>query len=225
MKVLANNFVYLSNIESSILQNLRYASSDNFVGCKISGYNANKVIIKEKAALRLKDVQKYLMGKGYTLVIYDAYRPRTAVQHFVKWSQNDDISTKKYYYPTLGKKTLFTKGYISLKSDHCKGYTFDLTIMPLQSSLKKISISERILKNGDKISFLDDGTLDMGTSFDCFHEASHHNSDLISETAKNNRKLLESTMQKFGFSTIDSEWWHYTLFDVKATEDYDFPIE
>ena len=225
MKVLANNFVYLSNIESSILQNLRYASSDNFVGCKINGYNANKVIVKEKAALRLKDVQKYLINKGYTLVIYDAYRPRTAIQHFIKWSQNDDISTKKYYYPTLDKKTLFAKGYISLKSDHCKGYTFDHTIMPLQSSLKKISISERILKNGDKISFLDDGTLDMGTSFDCFHEASHHNSDLISEVAKNNRKILESTMQKFGFSTIASEWWHYTLSDVDDAEDYDFPIE
>lgn len=225
MEFLTNNFVYLSEIEPSILQNLRYASSDNLIGHNLRGYNANKVILKEKAALRLKDVQKYLLGKGYTLVIYDAYRPQRAVQHFVEWSQNNDISTKNYYYPTLDKKILFAKGYISLKSNHCKGYTVDLTIMPIQSSLKRISVSERLLKNGDKISFLDDGTLDMGTSFDCFHEASHHNSDLISEASKDNRKILEDTMRKFGFSTIDVEWWHYTLSDIDGTEDYDFPIE
>ena len=101
MKTLANNFVYLSDIEPSIVQNLRYASSDNLVGCKINGYNANKVIIKEKAALRLKEVQKYLMQKGYTLVVYEAYRPQRAIQHFVEWSQNDDLSTKKSLLPDL----------------------------------------------------------------------------------------------------------------------------
>ena len=36
---------------------------------------------------------------------------------------------------------------------------------------EKNSVSERILKNGDRISILDYNTLHMGTGFDCFHEA------------------------------------------------------
>lgn len=35
-----------------------------------------------------------------------------------------------------------------------------------------------------------DNTVDMGTGFDLFHEASHHGSKLISEDATNRREML-----------------------------------
>ena len=219
------DFVYLSDIDPTIKQSVRYATSENFTGQKVDGYNAEKIIIKREAALRLKKVQEYFQTKNYTLVIYDAYRPQRAIQNYITWAENSDISTKEHYYPTLDKSVLFEKGYICKTSNHCKGYTADLTIMDLNSSLHAIKISTRILKNSEKISFLDDGTLDMGTSLDCFHEASHHGSDLISNKAKINRKLLEDTMDKFGFTTIESEWWHYTLKGTENSEDYDFPID
>lgn len=224
-KLLDADFVYLSDIDPTIKQSVRYATSENFTGQKVNGYNSEKIIIKREAALRLKKVQEYFVEKNYTLVIYDAYRPQKAVQNFIIWAGNSDISTKERYYPTLDKNVLFEKGYICKTSDHCKGYTADLTIMNLKSSLHAVKMSTRILKNNEKISFLDDGTLDMGTSFDCFHVASHHGSNLISDTAKTNRKFLEDTMDKFGFTTIENEWWHYTLQGTENSEDYDFSID
>lgn len=226
MSLLADaDLLELSEIDPTIKQSPRYATNENFTGKKVDGYNVKKIVIKRKAALKLKQVQEYFQKYGYTLVIYDAYRPKRAVKNFVRWSKNKDISTKKRYYPTLDKSVLFEKGYICETSSHCKGYTADLTIMQLGKPLQEVNIKERTLKNKEKISFLDDGTVDMGTSFDCFHEASHHNSDLVNEVAQKNRKFLEDTMHKFGFTTIKEEWWHYTLKDTDSSEDYDIPIE
>ena len=53
--------------------------------------------------------------------------------------------------------------------------------------------------------------LDMGTSFDHFGpEAAHDFKDLSAEVIAN-RKLLKTVMQKNGFRTFASEWWHYNL--------------
>ena len=49
-------------------------------------------------ALVQADVKKL----GYSLVVYDAYRPQRTVDSFVAWSKNDsDVTMKDYYYPTL----------------------------------------------------------------------------------------------------------------------------
>ena len=76
---------------------------------------------------------------------------------------------------------------------------------------------------------MEDRTVDMGTSLDCFHEASWHNSDLISDSAQKNRKILKDAMLTFGFLAVDNEWWHYTFKDTdkdnETKEDYDFPVE
>ena len=94
-KVLPNSFVYLSSIDPTIQKSIRCASTENFSGNVVRGYeNAKDVIIKEKAARQLKEVQAYMRSQGYTLVIYDAYRPRRAVEYFVEWSKNADTSTQ-----------------------------------------------------------------------------------------------------------------------------------
>ncbi len=58
---------------------------------------------------------------------------------------------------------------------------------------------------------LDGTSLDMGTDFDFFGPRAHHDhTDLPSEVLKN-RKLLKETMERFGFWSIRTEWWHYNL--------------
>lgn len=58
--------------------------------------------------------------------------------------------------------------------------------------------------------------LDMGTSFDHFGpEAAHDFKDLSAEVISN-RKLLKSIMQKNGFKTFASEWWHYNLVNASS---------
>lgn len=52
--------------------------------------------------------------------------------------------------------------------------------------------------------------MDMGTSFDHFGEESFHSAQNISPLAIQNRKLLKAELEKFGFKSITSEWWHYS---------------
>ncbi len=56
---------------------------------------------------------------------------------------------------------------------------------------------------------LDGSEVDMGTDFDHFGKEAHHAYKDLSETTLNNRKLLRETMNKHGFRTIRTEWWHY----------------
>jgi len=115
---------------------------------------------------------KLLQPLGFSLLLYDGYRSPEAVQDFVTWASSSDYSQKAYYYPTISdKKELFEKGYIAEKSSHMLGKTLDLTIIPISSSLQAIEAQSRVLSNGDEILYLNDGSLDMGTSFDLFHPA------------------------------------------------------
>src|SRR5436309_742906 len=76
---LPTDFVYVDQIDNSIIQNLRYASSDNFMGTALDGYNTNRAILTKEAALALKKANDKFKSDGYVAVIYDAYRPQRAV--------------------------------------------------------------------------------------------------------------------------------------------------
>ena len=53
--------------------------------------------------------------------------------------------------------------------------------------------------------------LDMGTDFDFFGKKAYHDNLDLPETIIRNRKLLKETMEKNGFWSIRTEWWHYNL--------------
>ncbi len=60
--------------------------------------------------------------------------------------------------------------------------------------------------------------LDMGTDFDNFTDTAHHSFLQLPETVLENRKLLKTTMEKYGFKALSTEWWHYSF---PNTRDYD----
>jgi len=53
--------------------------------------------------------------------------------------------------------------------------------------------------------------LDMGTDFDFFGKRAYHDNLNLPKNILNNRKLLKETMEKYGFWSIRTEWWHYNL--------------
>lgn len=55
------------------------------------------------------------------------------------------------------------------------------------------------------------GHVDMGTDFDHFGKEAHHSNSSLSPTVLGHRKLLRETMEKHGFKTIKTEWWHYNF--------------
>ncbi|WP_291866469.1 M15 family metallopeptidase [Maribacter sp.] len=53
--------------------------------------------------------------------------------------------------------------------------------------------------------------LDMGTDFDFFGKKAYHDNYNLPKNILDNRKLLKETMEKYGFWSIRTEWWHYNL--------------
>jgi D-alanyl-D-alanine dipeptidase len=145
-----------------------------------------------------------LNNSGYSLKIYDAYRPQRSVNHFINWSKNQSDTLKKsYFYPNILKSNLFDLGYIATNSSHSRGSTVDITLVEISSGKE----------------------IDMGSAYDFFGLESSHDYENISITQKNNRKLLFDVMTKNGFSSYPKEWWHYTLIDEPfPTTYFDFII-
>lgn len=151
-----DGFVFVRDIEPSIIESLRYATNENFIGYPLLGYKPDSsAILTKKAAENLAKVQKYLLEKGYSLVIYDAYRPDKTVKQFGEWVRNEQTSGEQSkYYPFLQKSDLMTKGYLSSTSGHSRGSTVDLTIIELGKAVKPVEPQERQLADGRVILYL-----------------------------------------------------------------------
>ena len=81
---LPKGFVYLREVDPTIVQDIRYAGSHNFVGRPIKGYLAAECILSEPAAYALKAVQGKLAAKNLALI--------------------DRLSTPWKRFATLGKR-------------------------------------------------------------------------------------------------------------------------
>lgn len=58
---------------------------------------------------------------------------------------------------------------------------------------------------------LDGCFVEMGSDYDYFGRAAHIDNYNFSKEILANRKLLFEGMRKFGFSTIRTEWWHFSF--------------
>lgn len=199
-----SDFVLLSDYVPSVIQEIRYFSTYNFIGDKIDGYEQPVAIITKEAARALKAVSNELNVKGYRLKIFDAYRPATAVKHFVLWGIEDlDQRMKPFFYPDLEKTMLFELGYIASKSSHSRGSTVDLTLLDMETGKE----------------------VDMGSPFDFFNEVSHPDYKGVTDEQYGNRMLLQNAMVKYGFAPFDYEWWHFTLENEPYPDTYfEFPV-
>ena len=81
---LPRGFVYLRDRDPTIVQDIRYAGSHNFVGRPITGYLAAECILSVSAANALGTVQRMLTEKSLSLIVWDCYRPKRAVDDFLE---------------------------------------------------------------------------------------------------------------------------------------------
>ena len=214
-------FVDLTKAVPSLVTSARYASSENFLGHVVPGYEHHRFVMTREAAAALGKAQELASAQGYTLVVYDTYRPQRSVNAFMAWSDDPtDQARKAHYYPHVDKARVFELGYVAEKSGHSRGSTVDLTLLPLGSTLSPVTVSQRTLLDGREVPFLDDGTLDMGTSFDLFDQSSHYENDLVAEEYKARRTLLKNIMEAAGFKNYAEEWWHFTLKNEPFPESY-----
>ena len=187
-------FVYVNTLIPDLVVDLRYFTTNNFMGMQVDGYEANVAILSKEAATALAKAADELREMGYVIKIYDGYRPQMAVDHFVRWAKTKDQRNKQDYYPTLSKPSLFPT-YIARKSGHSKGSTIDMTICYKDTKEE----------------------VDMGGHFDYFGPPSHpsftgkYPGGEVTQEHKKNRMMLREVMVRHGFKPYDSEWWHFTL--------------
>jgi D-alanyl-D-alanine dipeptidase len=223
-----SSFVALDEVDPTILQDMRYATSYNFVGRRIDGYREPLCILTRRAARRLKRAQDALREDGYSLKVYDCYRPQRAVDHFVRWSQNGSRRMKREFYPRVDKSRLFDDGYIARRSGHSRGSTVDLTLVELPADPQPVWTRREFGLTpctAPRRRRYPDNSVGMGTSYDCFDTRSHTLDRRIKGRARRNRLLLKRTMDDAGFEPYEKEWWHFTLRDERYADRYfDFPV-
>jgi D-alanyl-D-alanine dipeptidase len=223
---LPEGFVYLSEVDPTIIQEMRYATAYNFVGEQIDGYDEAECVLTREAARALAQVQADLRPRRMSLKVYDCYRPQRAVDHFVRWIrlvdrpgyEGDDEAMKEAFFPAVEKRRLFREGYIARRSGHSRGSTVDLTVVRLPHTPRATyPRPPAALPRCDAPAVggpggrLDEGDLDMGTAYDCFTPLSMTDSPAVSDVARSNRRLLRDAMSRRGFRNYPQEWWHFTL--------------
>ena len=201
---LPEGFCYAHEVIPDVILDIRYAGTHNFVGDPIDGYEAPFAILTNEAAAALKEAADEFRSLGYRIMIFDAYRPQSAVRHFVRWSEiKDDMRMQAEFYPEYKKKSLLVdQGYIARNSAHCRGSAIDMTITDM-----------------------DGNPLDMGTGFDYFGKLAWHGAKGISGEQTENRNLLRSVMEKHGFKAYEKEWWHYRLVKEPFKDGFNFPVK
>nr|WP_042238661.1 M15 family metallopeptidase [Legionella oakridgensis] len=218
MFALPNNFVYLHDVAPNIIEDMRYAGNNNFVGTPIPGYLAPRCILTRAAAIQLQKAQLAIARQGYRLKVYDCYRPQMAVNAFNLWSKDlNDTRMKQRFYPHEPKKTLFDKGYIALYSGHSRGSTVDITLIKTSNANKTNQKNDNLGKNHP---------IDMGTPFDYFDKSAHVFYRGLSKQQLKNRMLLRTLMMTYGFKPYPKEWWHFTLDNEPYPHTYfNFPVK
>lgn len=195
--VLAQNipkgFASIENMLPSMVLELRYGTTENFMGRVVDGYQQPKAVLTQPTLAALQKAQSQFKKHGLGIKLFDGYRPQRAVNDFVAWSkQSNDTLKKAYYYPALPKDTLFDAGYIAKRSGHSRGSTVDITLIHLEGSVKGTEV-------------------DMGSPWDFFGPISWTDSPEINDEQRTHRKLLQSVMIESGFRPYAKEWWHFTL--------------
>jgi zinc D-Ala-D-Ala dipeptidase len=200
------DFVSLSEICPDIIVQASYSSAHNFTGEIVAGYKAQKAFLAKAPAAALCEVQKAALTNGFSLKIFDGYRPVKAVEFFQLWAKKpeENPELKELYYPKFTRRELFENGYISKRSSHSRGSAVDLTLVDIKSGKD----------------------LDMGSGFDYFDDISHTDSTIVTAVQRKNRMRLKELMEEKGFKNYSQEWWHFSFRNEPFPDrSFDFDIE
>ncbi len=182
-KMANQGLVNIQTIDPSILVELKYSTTDNFVGKDVYGCITN-CFMQAKPAQMLAKASAILQQKQprYRLLVYDGGRP-LAIQKIL-WNALSQ-------YPPHQRETYVANPV--QKSIHNYGSAVDLTIATDKGEA---------LDMGTKFDFF--GQLAYPTHEDYFLKKGKLTAQQVA-----NRRLLRDVMQAAGFMPIKYEWWHF----------------
>ncbi|HEY8362514.1 MAG TPA: M15 family metallopeptidase [Tissierellaceae bacterium] len=116
MKII-EGLVLLKDLDDSFIIDLRYATTNNFTGKKI--YPVNVAVIRKETGEKLVKAQKIFKKDGYSLKIWDAYRPLHVQRLLFEACPIDD-------YVAMPPEKPITSGF---KPRHNNGMAVDVTLV------------------------------------------------------------------------------------------------
>lgn len=195
-RMIDQGLVNIQTIDSTIMVELKYSTTDNFVHTDVYG-DLTRAYMQQKPAEMLAKASKILQSKypDYRLLVYDSSRPLTVQHKF--WALLDTIPPVKradfVANPAEG-------------SIHNFGSAVDLTVYDTKS--------QKPLDMGTKYDYFGD------LAYPIYEDNMLKEGKLTKEQIAN-RLVLRDAMQKAGYMRIDSEWWHFNaLSRAKAKELY-----
>ncbi|GAB3729344.1 M15 family metallopeptidase [Spirosoma lituiforme] len=175
--------VDVQKVDPTILVELKYSTTDNFVGKDVYG-DLTRAYMQPMAAKKLAEASKYLQAHHPTLrlLVYDAARPRTA--QWKLWNALPDLPENERQKYVADPR----KGSI-----HNYGCAVDLTVANQDG---------KPLDMGTKYDFF--GELAYPS-----RETELLKSGKLTQQQIDNRQILRTAMRQGGFSPIEFEWWHF----------------
>lgn len=184
--------VDIQSLDSTILVDLKYSTTDNFIQTDVYG-DLENCYLKPLAAEKLIKAHEILkeMYPDYRFLVFDGVRPRRVQQIF--WDSIDVPDDKKGYYVANPKSG----------SVHNFGFAVDLTIIdengePLDMGTEFDDFGERAYTNKE------DSLVSVGK---------------LTAEQVTNRLILRKAMTNAGFHIIKSEWWHFDAIPIKEVRE------
>jgi D-alanyl-D-alanine dipeptidase len=106
-------------VDGTIRTEIRYATTNNFTGERLPGYDRPVALLRPEVARALGRVQARLREQGLGLKVFDGYRPVRATLAMVDWAER------------TGRRWVLEQGYVARASGHNRGHTVDLTLVRL----------------------------------------------------------------------------------------------
>lgn len=197
-------------------------------GAKVESTKNDTITLTEERVKEQPKVKMFTVEEDTTFVLLTDYSDDFVFD--MKYATEDNfLKSKVYDCDECYVRTLTAKALIAANAEFMKmGYRikfFDCyRPLDVQKKMWKIfpnpiyvadpalgSIHNRGGAVDITLVDLEGNELDMGTTFDFFGKEAHHAYQGFSSEVLSNRKLLKETMEKHGFLSITSEWWHYNL--------------
>lgn len=190
--------VNIQMIDNDILVNLKYTTTDNFVGQDMYG-DLQEAYLEREFANRVAKAQSILKeyNPNYTLLIYDAARP-ISVQRAMRQCVEDTSLERFVADGTRGGR-------------HNYGVAVDLTIATLDGTPLDMGAGFDDFTEAASVKGTAD-TSDASTRTPEVYRRYINNlakRGIISYQAAQNRILLIEVMHKAGLYPYRREWWHY----------------
>ncbi|MCF0050076.1 M15 family metallopeptidase [Dyadobacter sp. LJ53] len=184
-KMIDQGLVDIQKLDPNIQVELKYSTTDNFVGKDVYG-DLNRAYMQPEMAKRLVKANALLRKNhpDYTLLVYDAARPNSV--QFALWDALDNLKI-----PAKNKKMYVADPKTG--SNHNFGCAVDLTVVDEKG---------KPLDMGTKYDFF--GPLAYPRS-----EQEMLKKGKLTSQQINNRQILRKAMNQAGFATNTTEWWHF----------------